>query len=863
MTQTRSDLCGLQFRSFLHEHDIAIEHKMKKFNEESNDFFSKESAKISARVKAKKFALQQHLEASTKSERWKAFMSDIETLKSQLRSTGLINFIDSLVQQFSNSTKDIEEMLKSLCAQISFLKVIPSINDGDLLMNLFSAYYSNGIAVIRKFIESIKELLKLLKKTMNEIEEVGINSILRKNLETALNNPLLESLKIDQETNEFVLKAKRMILLKEKIPEKDKTIPVSQNPINTSTEKTNLSTKTDISTSAFPFTKSEDSTGKQWLTDLENNLKNENLSDEIQAVLEGVKNSLKWENLVEQRATESFPVTMFLDFVEHIKKIHQQAMTIGSNPFLKIFITIIDTILTQVQVCNQEEIILQYAAFLGSLFSSFSLNTFKQTSKIMTIKLEKMSSSLCLPLFYHIEENSKTQALVSEQENRVFMLWAALCGRNTVFDGFLAPIELGSGWSWLVYAVKQCGFLVSVECKIVVKEKNKLVRKALRAIRTFLRFVGFTMLNRYQNKFISLLEKLKILITEKSLNLGENAYDAVNKLVLLIEDGLRNRFFPSKFFAGQLPNVFNVMLDTRKLEKEMDDLALVEKDKKGFFMQNIKKHGIDRMRAIFNRLSTTVESQTTAVSQLLEKIVIASQESSEVLRFTLLKASQFIVTDCEGDFFNEMDEGHPTKLARVACSICTQIPQLGKLLKNQFNRVCPLTIPRSNSYLPKIVTDNSKNTGLNDNTMDLLQDMGFKKTMKGDEIVWESKELWLTRMSKLLCTYCVMMLQPEQTPLSVQDAWIWLADMINLTAKMGDSPSFFVATAFEIFLRVTGEVMYRTYGEPFMQLLKTIQLQILPKLSEDMSRRTSLEQFLSTFISSNGKDFMTLFTKGN
>jgi hypothetical protein len=37
-------------------------------------------------------------------------------------------------------------------------------------------------------------------------------------------------------------------------------------------------------------------------------------------------------------------------------------------------------------------------------------------------------------------------------------------------------------------------------------------------------------------------------------------------------------------------------------------------------------------------------------------------------------------------------------------------------------------------------------------------------------------------MSKLLCTYCVIMIQPEQSPLSLADAWAWLSNIVNINA---------------------------------------------------------------------------------
>ena len=129
-------------------------------------------------------------------------------------------------------------------------------------------------------------------------------------------------------------------------------------------------------------------------------------------------------------------------------------------------------------------------------------------------------------------------------------------------------------------------------------------------------------------------------------------------------------------------------------------------------------------------------------------------------------------------------------------------------------------------------------------------------------------------MSKMLCTYCVMMLQPEQHPLGLGDAWAWLAHLVNINTprpsdtaaggaagSTGPKPPFFTATALEVMLRVTAQELHRAYGEAFMRLLGLIQDVIVPLLSADMPRREELKKFLSLFISTKGREFMSLFNK--
>lgn len=124
-------------------------------------------------------------------------------------------------------------------------------------------------------------------------------------------------------------------------------------------------------------------------------------------------------------------------------------------------------------------------------------------------------------------------------------------------------------------------------------------------------------------------------------------------------------------------------------------------------------------------------------------------------------------------------------------------------------------------------------------------------------------------MSKMLCTYCVIMLQAEQHPLGLSDAWAWLAHIVNINtprpsdsgASTGHKPPFFTATALEVMLRVTAQELHRAYGEAFMRLLVLIQDVIMPLLSADMPRRDELKKFLTLFISTKGREFMCLFSK--
>jgi outer membrane PBP1 activator LpoA protein len=92
------------------------------------------------------------------------------------------------------------------------------------------------------------------------------------------------------------------------------------------------------------------------------------------------------------------------------------------------------------------------------------------------------------------------------------------------------------------------------------------------------------------------------------------------------------------------------------VDSEKEAVGAAEQNKQSPFMVRVKELQIDRLRVIFNKLSVTVESQQAAVKSLLEKIIIANKESPEFLRYVLYKVAYNLSSDCQEEFFNEMDE---------------------------------------------------------------------------------------------------------------------------------------------------------------------------------------------------------------
>jgi hypothetical protein len=175
---------------------------------------------------------------------------------------------------------------------------------------------------------------------------------------------------------------------------------------------------------------------------------------------------------------------------------------------------------------------------------------------------------------------------------------------------------------------------------------------------------------------------------------------------------------------------------------------------------------------VYNRLGKSEESQRLVVNMLLEKVrargrgpfsspsthghthahlwfdvfdslqVVQAAEVSaapQVLRFALCTVASELLAVAESENFIMTDHANPLQLARVAVGLCRAKPELAEILRAEFYRTCPLTVPRQ------------PEPGLAGPAV--LENMGFKDK--------ESREDWLARMNRVLCTYAVLVAQPE------------------------------------------------------------------------------------------------------
>ena len=94
-------------------------------------------------------------------------------------------------------------------------------------------------------------------------------------------------------------------------------------------------------------------------------------------------------------------------------------------------------------------------------------------------------------------------------------------------------------------------------------------------------------------------------------------------------------------------------------------------------------------------------------------------------------------------------------------------PELADVIKAEYYRICPLTVPRQ------------AEGGLSGD--DVFENMGFLRSKVSDD--WEDSDTWLVRMNKVLCTFAVTVIQPEGVPYNLADGWAWVSNMVNACSR--------------------------------------------------------------------------------
>ena len=262
---------------------------------------------------------------------------------------------------------------------------------------------------------------------------------------------------------------------------------------------------------------------------------------------------------------------------------------------------------------------------------------------------------------------------------------------------------------------------------------------------------------------------------------------------------------------------------------------------------SVRSVGLDGLEGEFNKLGPTKESQFRVISGIVSLINRAGSDKM-LLNYSLSRVSREIVVRSSSQFFS-ISAGHAVPLARVVCELCKIKPDLGDLIKSYFYKSSVLTIPY-------FALESSS-------TNDLYQLLGYDFVLEQDgRQTWESYEKWLSRQMKIVVTFFTITTQPESFPFGLNDAYMWLVNIINMIAHGSRTAPAFVAPLLDNVLRTISVNMFESYGDKFISLLRIIATQIAPHLDSKSPKAKielkRLEQFLKAAIAPNGRQFLAL-----
>jgi len=196
--------------------------------------------------------------------------------------------------------------------------------------------------------------------------------------------------------------------------------------------------------------------------------------------------------------------------------------------------------------------------------------------------------------------------------------------------------------------------------------------------------------------------------------------------------------------------------------------------------------------AILNQLGQSAASQSRVLDGIVTTLSRAG-DSAAMLNYTLYKVANIAVRQSGSQFFAA--DKHALPLARVVCMLCKANPLINDLVVSQFYQSCPMTVPNmfdcdwhklSALLLPRVQQSPQTEqlfppgSEVREKAFQTLRSMGFELAPKKTESeCFEVRTKWLTRMMKIFATYCIIMVQPEGTPVGVPACWDWLSNCIR------------------------------------------------------------------------------------
>ena len=197
--------------------------------------------------------------------------------------------------------------------------------------------------------------------------------------------------------------------------------------------------------------------------------------------------------------------------------------------------------------------------------------------------------------------------------------------------------------------------------------------------------------------------------------------------------------------------------------------------------------------AVLNQLGQSKASQDRVISGIITILTASSNQSTDILHYTLYKIAHIAVKQSSTPYF--LASKHALPLARVVAMICQGNALIQKLIRAQFYLHCPLTVPNMLDcdwdhivLLTVPSTTGACNIPVSSKmyaqACSCLSCMCFdvippKEGASLNYLVYEGRDKWLTRMLKIFSLYCVLMIQPEGLPVSIDTGYKWIVHLLK------------------------------------------------------------------------------------
>lgn len=454
-------------------------------------------------------------------------------------------------------------------------------------------------------------------------------------------------------------------------------------------------------------------------------------------------------------------------------------------------------------------------------------------------------SRLCVPDLFHPSAAMSDDAGAGERRKHRLNcseLFGALIGTQNK----AAPLSPEEGWSWLIKIGKQ---LHQASHRRLAAKGNEMAhltyleQESCSALFVTLRQCCAALITRFGWPTMrdALVALHQVATADGPLPALKDSVAGVQLSQWVAEVVRTDGMKATERLKKHEPHVMAAYMIISSVDEARSESEEIDRTRAGPVWAEVKRLKLHTsISGVYNRLGKTAESQQLVVNMLLEKVVTAAEAAAQcqmpqILKYSLCKIASELIAVAESENFIMNDISNPLPLARVAAGLCLAKPDIAEILKAELYRVCPLTVPRQ------------PEPGLSGPAV--LENMGFKDK--------ESKDEWQGRMNRILCTFAVIVIQPEGVPFSLADGWAWLANMVNACSRVNE-PHFFTSDALQIFLSITSPEMIRKYGSAFVQLLQVVQRDILPKLAGSDSK-SRLTEFLDGAIRSNGRQLKPFF----